>query len=455
MSKQLRTDFKWNSDFKQVKTELSKISSSFCLAKWLQSTIHFQLGTTHSCHHLLTHKITPDDIKNSHTGIHNTSVKLNERALMLSGVQPDPCNYCWNIENSNPDAVSDRILKSSASWAYPHCNDFIASNLGENISPTYLEVSFSNLCNFKCSYCSADYSSKWQNELETLGNFSTRNGEATTTILKEETNLLLNSFWKWWPELKKHLHIFRITGGEPLLSPATWNIFDDLSINPAPNLQLAINSNLGVPTNIIKKFIEHANSLINKKNINEVRLFTSLDTLGVDAELSRNGLNQNLFFENLNLIMEEVPSLRIVIMVTYNAFSVNNFTDLLKKIYELRGKYLNDQRWQPIGISSNYLRHPEHLSIKVLPERHLLKMEESLNYMKSEFHDSIKNKQGYFIHEINSLSNIIDWFKQPIDANEKKRLQANFLQFWSEHDQRRGTHAIKRINELNLLNETI
>ena len=31
---------------------------------------------------------------------------------MLQGGRPKECDYCWNVEDSNPDSFSDRHLKS-------------------------------------------------------------------------------------------------------------------------------------------------------------------------------------------------------------------------------------------------------------------------------------------------------------------------------------------------------
>ena len=28
---------------------------------------------------------------------------------------------------------------------------------------------------------------------------------------------MLKEFWRWWPDLYRDLHTFRITGGEPML----------------------------------------------------------------------------------------------------------------------------------------------------------------------------------------------------------------------------------------------
>ena len=36
-------------------------------------------------------------------------------------------------------------------------------------------------------------------------------------IPQRDPNPYVDAFWKWWPELYRDLHTFRITGGEPLL----------------------------------------------------------------------------------------------------------------------------------------------------------------------------------------------------------------------------------------------
>ena len=51
------------------------------------------------------------------------------------------------------------------------------------------------------------------------------------------------------------MHVFRITGGEPLLSKHTMKVIDYLLENPQPNLDFAINTNACPPHKIWKSFI--------------------------------------------------------------------------------------------------------------------------------------------------------------------------------------------------------
>ena len=46
------------------------------------------------------------------------------------------------------------------------------NHLGEtDFNPRYVEVSFSNTCNFKCGYCGPQYFSQWVEEIKNMVSF--------------------------------------------------------------------------------------------------------------------------------------------------------------------------------------------------------------------------------------------------------------------------------------------
>lgn len=443
----LDIDYVWYTDLEKSKKQLNQVSRSFCLAKWLQVTLHLHKGQTHSCHHPKPHAILMTDIKNNPAGLHNTAEKLKERQLMLQGQQPKPCEYCWNIENHSAAAMSDRIMKSSSKEFYPYANEVVASGLGEKINPKYLEVSFSHICNFKCSYCSADYSSKWQQEIEQYGSYSTYNGQMTTPTLDEDSNPYIASFWEWWPSLKKELHVFRITGGEPLLSKNTWKILDSLEADPAPSLELAVNSNLGVPRDLVEKFVEKVQSLLRQKKIARINVFTSVDGFGFAAEAMRHGFNTQTFLNNVHFLLDNIPQLEMFIMATYSALSVSSYKTLLEEVLKIRKKHIGSSRLKPLGISTSYLRYPEHLSVKILNSEAQQQMQETLNYMLENQLDEAHYPAGFTEYEINAMKNLIEWFQLPIEKSKKEYLQQQFKIFYKEHDERRGTTVSQWISE--------
>ena len=258
--------YKENPIYLSTKDKLNEVGPGFCLAKWTQVTLQLQNGHNHSCHHPRTHKISETEIARNPSALHNTRYKKLRRKEMLQGARPEECDYCWNVED-NSDRFSDRIFKSGENWSYPYMDEIKNLDWRDDYNPRYVEVAFSNACNFKCSYCGPAFSTTWVEEIEKYGAYPTLdNFNSPEWLLREdkfpiparEHNPYTEAFWKWWPDLYRDLHTFRITGGEPLMAKDTWKVLDYIIEHPNPNkeLKLAFNSNLGVPDNLIDKFIE-------------------------------------------------------------------------------------------------------------------------------------------------------------------------------------------------------
>ena len=137
-----------NQIYLNVKDELNSVGPGMCLAKWTQVTLQLQTGHNHSCHHPKTHKISEQEIARNPSALHNTRYKKLRRKEMLQGTRPEECDYCWNVED-NSDRFSDRIFKSGESWSYPFKEEIFNSNWRDDYNPKYVEVAFSNACNFK------------------------------------------------------------------------------------------------------------------------------------------------------------------------------------------------------------------------------------------------------------------------------------------------------------------
>ena len=145
----------------EKREKINNVSCSFCTAKWLQTTLMLQNGYNHSCHHPAPHKIPLEEIEADPAALHNSQFKKDQRTKMLNGERPSECGYCWKIEDLDKAYFSDRHYKTSDTWAWDRFEEIAKSNPQDNVYPSYLEVSFSNACNFACAYCSPEISSKW------------------------------------------------------------------------------------------------------------------------------------------------------------------------------------------------------------------------------------------------------------------------------------------------------
>ena len=419
-----------NEHFEKTKEKLDKVGKGFCLAKWTQVTLQLQTGHNHSCHHPVTHKISELEIADNPSALHNTNYKKNRRREMLEGIKPKECDYCWNIEDNSTD-FSDRVYKSSEPWSLPHLEDILKTKGEKDFNPKYVEVSFSNVCNFKCSYCGPAFSSQWMDEIQQHGSYPTSTNFNNLDYLKStdqmpiphnKKNPYVDAFWKWWPDLYKDLHTFRITGGEPLLAKDTFDVLDFINESKNPNkvLNLSINTNLNAPEKIFNEFREKITKLMDEERVNEFILFTSCDAYGEQANYIRHGFNYDLFMERINILLTENPKLTIIIMSTYNALSVPSYKGLIKDVYELKKKYHSAERYygRSVILDSSYLRWPPHQSVKILDKEWIEVVQEQAQLM--DFYEQVRvgeDGYGFTDIEITKVKRIAEWMKNHDDES--------------------------------------
>lgn len=451
----------------EVKAELNKVGPGFCLAKWTQVTIHLQMGHTHSCHHPGTHEISLAEIKRNPSALHNTKFKKERRKEMLEGKRPAECDYCWNVEDTS-GLYSDRVYKSHEPWSIEHLDAIKKLDWRHDFNPTYVEVAFSNVCNFKCSYCGPSFSSSWVNESKKFGGYPTDDNFNDIGWLERsnrmpfkhgEPNPYLDAFWKWWPDLYQDLHTFRMTGGEPLLSPDFWKILDYIitTDNPNKRIKLGINSNLGVSDILIDKLISKIQAIEDNDLVSELILYTSCDTEGKQAEYIRHGLDYERWKSNVDKILTMCRKVSIVNMSTFNALSIPNYKGLLAFIYDMKKKHNSPSRyWCPsVFIDSSYLRHPLFNSVKILPIEWADKVNELADFAEGlrTVKDWVGNDwepwyMGFTDIEIDKIRRISDWMHTPDPESMILSNRRNFYTFFNEHDRRRGTNFRETFPEL-------
>ena len=457
-------------NFTKTKKQLDVISPTMCAAKWQQVTIHLGTGTNHSCHHPAVHSIPLDELSVNPSALHNTNYKKEQRKLMLEGERPSECDYCWRVEDTvkqdknQSDMFSDRITKSAESWAQPHLGKISKMPWDANVNPTYMEVDFDTTCNFKCAYCSPSYSTTWMQEIKQHGPYVLPTGVFNSVehlkkgtglpILQSEENPYIDAFWRWWPDAVRDLHTFRITGGEPLLSKNTFKLLDYLIDNPQPQLEFSVNSNLGVPKELVDQFIEKMSIIQDKKAIKEFKMFTSNEAHGKRAEYIRYGLKYDYWYNNVDRILEEIPNSKVTLMCTYNLLSVTSFTEFLKDMFELKIKYGNSHNRQlPLSVDVPYLRHPAFLAPWVLTENFLPYIAESVTFMHR--HAQVSGwmdlaAKGFYDYEIHRMERLYYTVLQSMGREKPENVEQRkaFGVFVTEYDKRRGTSFTETFPEL-------
>ncbi len=452
-----------NFDYGIVKKKLDATGCGFCLAKWTQVTIHLGTGLTHSCHHPVQHKIPLRELENNPSALHNTRYKKKRRKEMLEGKRPSECNFCWNVED-NSEHFSDRTFKSAEPWSLDQMEKIKSSKWNEDYNPRYVEVSFSNTCNLACAYCGPQYSSKWVEEIEKHGGYDTATrfnsikdikARNEMPYKKSEHNPYIDAFWEWWPDLYKDLHTFRITGGEPLLSPDTFKVLEYIQENweQNPNLSLAINTNLAVPKKLMDRMIIICKDLVNNNKVKELIIFTSVEATGGQAEYVRFGLKYDEFWINVQNILTELPKVTVNIMAAFNALSVFTYSELIDKVLTFKKKFWNkDRYWNTaLQLDTSYTRWPPHLNIKILEDNHkeyiLEAATKALYYGRNGM---TKIKYGFNDVEIQKIKRTYDYAigKNDFTPFNVEKQRKDFVRFVTQYDERRGTNFVETFPEL-------
>ena len=436
--------------YQKVLETLNSVSSSFCLAKWHQLTLYLQHGFNHSCHHPSPHKVPLEELKENYKSLHNTKFKKDQMQKMLDGERPSECDYCWKAEDAG--RISDRVYKSSSSWARINF-DSVLKNRTEDVNPAYVEISFSNVCNFKCAYCSPDLSSQWFDEIKIHGayptsgnynNFDWLEKIGKIPIKHNEYNPYVEAFWKWWPELYRDLHTLRLTGGEPLLSKDAWKMLEYIEENPNKNLVFAINTNLCVPDDLIKKLVKKIEKISVESK--EFQFFTSGEALGRPSEYIRYGLDFEKWKNNLKYVLDNTNVI-VAVMTTVNLTSVTTYTDFIRYILDLRGRYNKNANFNKVQFMTNFLRYPEFLSLNILDRK---TKEKFSSYVENLIDERGKwnGLETLTFSEVDQLRRMINFMNLPVEENKLKLLRRDFALFIKEYDKRRKLNFVQTFPEL-------
>lgn len=450
-----------NESFAEYKIRLiDKVSDSFCAAKWLNATIWLGNGQTASCHHPLAHQIDAKELESNPTAIHNTPHKKLMRKYMQEGQRPQECEYCWKIEDLGRNSISDRVYKTAVFDERDVLNA-ANSDWQDNTMLKTLEISFDRTCNFACSYCNPSFSTTWVKDIHKHGPYRNINGDARSHFINEaehakpipdDENPYTQAFWRWWEMpngLADNLEEIRITGGEPLMAPGVWKLFEWFKTNQdrvknrknGKVMRYAINSNLVPKDDIMDKLIELS------QYVPHLEVYTSAESFGKHSEYIRDGFIWDKWIHNLTRLHTEGNIKKTHLMMTINSLCLASICEFMTEI--LNFKRLHKTVYPTMSL--NILRFPSFQSCSLLPmeirQKYSDKLQSWLNEQieKNETIDmrndgyrwqiltAIEREQTQRL--IDYLDNIKTPHKNVRDPEQNKR---DFKQFYHQYDVRRN-----------------
>jgi hypothetical protein len=440
---------KYNQELIDYKNEfINKLSPSFCGAKWYNATIWLGTGKTASCHHPPAHSIDIDELESNPSAIHNTKHKKQMRKLMQEGVRPNECEYCWKIEDMGKDSISDRVMKSIT---FTQEENYNARQMpwDTDVPLRTLEISFDRTCNFACSYCNPSFSTTWVKDIKTNGAYANIQSDGRGHYISshdhskgyssEDENPYIRAFWRWFEgDLSNNLRELRITGGEPLMAPSVWKLFDWFENNPerAKKLNFAINSNLNPKKELLDRLIEKSHK------VPTLDVYTSMESVGIQAEYIRDGLNYSQWFQNVERLIKEGKVRQMICMSTINGLCLPGLVDFLNEMKYFKKTYGK----QYMTVSLNMLRFPSFQSCVILPNHIKNKYKTQLEEWYFQAKNSTEcdpNGHSLYNHwefsQVERLIDYLDIIKTPHSFTaDIDKLYNDFKSFYLQYDLRRG-----------------
>lgn len=445
------------SDFMSAAEQMkAKLGKGLCLAKWKQVSLHLPTGLNNSCYHPPLHQIDASVLKDNPGALHNTEHKKAQRVIMLKDERPQECSYCWTQEDLGN--LSDRHYRSGEPWAAGDY-ELIRSSTGneEDVIPSYVEVNFNHACNLKCSYCSPQFSSSWQGEVDKFGGFPTSTTHNDPShfvgrnrpIPHSQYNPYVDAFWAWFPTLYPKLKHFRMTGGEPLMDKNTYRVFDYVLALPNPELHLDVTSNFSVEPVLFEKYLGYVKNLCNTQ-IEHFMQYVSLDSgIPAHAEYIRHGLDFHRLFNYVERYLTEVPYRNsLTFIITMNNLSVLGLQQQLDYILSLRRTH--STTYQRVWFDTPLLRQPKWQSLQILPPVYIGVLERVADWMELHLETPDDPFHGFKDYEVQRMRRDIDWMKegQKLDPSYIKLQRADFYRFFNEHDNRRNTNFLETFPQM-------
>ena len=433
-----------------------KLGPALCLAKWKQVSLHLPTGLNNSCYHPPLHEIDPVAIEHTPGALHNTEHKKAQRVIMLKNERPTECGYCWTQEDMGN--LSDRHYRSGEPWAAEDYEKIVNSTGQEdNVVPSYVEVNFNHACNLACSYCSPQFSSTWQAEVDRWGGYPTSTTHNDPThfvgrnrpIPARDHNPYVEAFWRWWPELYPKLKHFRMTGGEPLMDKNTYKVFDYVLALPNPELHLDVTSNFSVDDALMDRYLDYVKQLCDTQ-IEHFMQYVSLDSgIKHHAEYIRHGLHYPKMAANVERFLYDIPHRNsLTFIITMNNLSVMGLQRQLDWILDLRQRH--STTYQRVWFDTPLLRTPSWQSLQILPPVYVGQLERVADWMELNLEKPDRPFHGFKDYEVQRMRRDIDWMKagSKLDPEYVKIQRADFYRFFNEHDKRRKTDFLETFPQM-------
>jgi len=408
------------------KTDLLTKSKTFCMFPWLHLFVSPR-GTVYPC---CSHSQRTEAFGNTKTqalaDVFNNEQMRTLRMNMLEGKSSPVCEMCYTFERRG--AHSYRQFANERFGEEFH--SVVPSTLPDGRVPDfrmlYIDVRFSNLCNFKCRTCGVEYSSQWATETKLVNKQKAKPNTDPTLLHADPSGKLLR-------EIAQHLDhakIIYFAGGEPMMMEEHYEILQQLIAQGRRDITLRYNTNASS-----FKFKDRDIWQL-WQQFDRIEVSASIDHYGERAEYIRTGTDWAAVESNLILLRQQ-PNIDFQINTVLSVFNYATLPEFYQYLVD-RDLYRPTDRFHFI-VNTNY---PEFYSAAVLPRWIKTAATEKIlalrDWARQQYNWSMVSNLEHGVQHANSEHT---W------VQHRDRLRT----LTRELDQIRGTDVVKTFPELRSL----
>ena len=303
----------------------------YCSTKFTELQVHVQGRLLYNCCKAYPERVNLEWLEANPGKLFHTDTMIKDRKLMLENKSCVSCHYgCYRYEEQG--LISTRIKLKT--------NKFISD---PKAPLKNLIIALSTDCNLTCAYCSPEWSSSWQKDIEKNGNY-----ELTDFKIKND------NFAKLWSKIKqksrsteskffhlllkeislaKDLEVIGMMGGEPLLHNQL-----EMFLEQIEDKKITITTGLGVSLSRLSR-------LLKKMKGKKIGFFVSGETTGSFFEFLRYGASWEDFLTKVKMISDY--GFKIGFISTISNISLFDFTNFYNTFHNSYNIWINSMHEKP------------------------------------------------------------------------------------------------------------
>jgi len=267
------------------------------------------------------------------------------RLDMLASRKRSQCRHCYKLEESGFPSLRQYANKRFARH-FPIARTTRPDGSLETMRLPYLDVRFSNVCNFRCRICSPEISSAWHGDAKDLWGYS---GPKVLTPTKDPEEL-----WRQIEPLLPDLEEIYFAGGEPLINDEHYRILELLAKNKLFDIRIRYHTNFFVMTH------RGWDAMKLWDQFHSVEVRASLDGMGRRGEYLRKGMAWEQVLKNRKRMAEICPRAGFAVEPTVCLMNALHLPDFHKEWLE-QG-LIEPGRWR-----LHMLEFPQEYCVQALP----------------------------------------------------------------------------------------